>query len=65
MFADDDPVGESLDQLRRAGWGVGDAAFTGEDGLVWVVTGANGENLIRAEGPTRAAASAAKPGTVT
>jgi hypothetical protein len=51
---DDDPVGECLDELRRAGWSVGDAAFTGEGGLVWVVTGSNGENLIRAEGATRA-----------
>jgi hypothetical protein len=56
MASDADPVGECLDQLRRAGWSVGDAAFTGGEGLVWVVTGSNGENLIRAEGPTRAAA---------
>jgi hypothetical protein len=57
MGPDDDPVGECLDQLRRAGWSVGDAAFTGKGGaLVWGVTGSNGENLIRAEGPTRAAA---------
>jgi hypothetical protein len=57
MGPDDDPVGERLDELRLAGWSVGDAAFTGGDGtLLWVVTGSNGENLIRAEGATRAAA---------
>jgi hypothetical protein len=32
------------------------AAFAGDGGLVLVVTGSDGENLIRAEGPTRAAA---------
>jgi hypothetical protein len=33
---------------------VGDAAFTGPGGLVWLVTGHNGENLIRAEGAAAA-----------
>jgi hypothetical protein len=57
MVPDGDPVGACLDELRLAGWSVVDAAFTGEVGaLVWVVTGSNGENLIRAEGATRAAA---------
>jgi hypothetical protein len=51
---DDDLVGDRIDALRRAGWSVGDAAFTGPGGLGWLVTGHNGENLIRAEGPTRA-----------
>ena len=37
--------------LHRAGWSVGDTATRGEDGqLVWLVTSANGENVIRAEG---------------
>jgi hypothetical protein len=35
---------------------IGDAVFTGPGGLVWLVTGHNGENLIRVEGPTRAKA---------
>ena len=43
-------VDESLDRLRRAGWSVGDAAFGPEFALVWLVTGANGENAVRAEG---------------
>jgi hypothetical protein len=34
--------------LRRAGWTVGDV------GAAWLVTGHNDENLIRAEGATRA-----------
>jgi hypothetical protein len=48
----DDP----LALLHRSGWSIGDTAFHGSDGLVWVVTGSNGENLIRAEGVTRAEA---------
>jgi hypothetical protein len=47
---------ESFARLHRAGWSIGDAAFAGPAGTVWLVTGTNGENLIRAEGPTRAAA---------
>jgi hypothetical protein len=59
------PIGECLDELRRAGWSVGDSAFTGERGaLSWVVTGSNGENLIRASGPTRAVAWLAACGQV-
>jgi hypothetical protein len=49
-----DEIGDATDALRRAGWSVGDAAFTGPGGLVWLVSGHNGENLIRAEEPTRA-----------
>jgi hypothetical protein len=45
---------EALARLHRAGWSIGDAAVAVEGGgLVWVVSGHNGENLIRAEGPTR------------
>lgn len=44
----------ALARLHRAGWSIGDAAFAVEGGgLVWIVSGHNGENLIRAEGPTR------------
>jgi hypothetical protein len=40
--------------LKRAGWSVGEIAFTDESGgLVWVVSGHNGENLIHAAGATR------------
>jgi hypothetical protein len=39
-------------RLRRAGWSIGSAAFHAASGLVWVVTGSNGENVIRAEGAT-------------
>ena len=49
-------VDESLDRLRRAGWSVGDAAFGPEYALVWLVTGANGENAVKASGRTRAEA---------
>jgi hypothetical protein len=48
---------ECVAELRRAGWNIGDTAFaTDAGGVVWVVSGHNGENLIRAEGPTSAAA---------
>jgi hypothetical protein len=52
-----DPIVEAIRRLRRAGWLVGDAASRdGAGGLLWIVTGSNGENLIRAEGPTRSGA---------
>jgi hypothetical protein len=36
---------------------IGDIAFVTAAGvLVWLVSGRNGENVIRAEGPTQAAA---------
>jgi hypothetical protein len=51
------PDGESLKRLRRSGWSCGEAAFTGSSGrAVWQVDGSNGENLIRATGPTQGAA---------
>jgi hypothetical protein len=43
-----------LSRLHRAGWSIGDVAFRDDEGrLVWLVSGSNGENLIRAEGATR------------
>jgi hypothetical protein len=46
-----------LAQLHRAGWSIGDSALaTDGGGLVWVVSGSNGENLIRVEGPMCAVA---------
>jgi hypothetical protein len=45
-------VDESLDRLHRAGWSVGDY----DTATRWVVSGSNGENLICAEGASRAEA---------
>jgi hypothetical protein len=39
--------------LDAAGWTVGDVAVHGESGLVWVVTGTNGENRIEARGASQ------------
>jgi hypothetical protein len=48
-------VAEAIIALNRAGWSIGDAAFVGASGeRVWIVSGRNGENLIRAEGATEA-----------
>jgi hypothetical protein len=38
-------VDESFDRLHRAGWAIGEAATA----AVWVVTGTNGENVIKTE----------------
>jgi hypothetical protein len=48
-YSSDDP----LALLHRSGWSIGDTAFQIGDVLVWLVTGSNGENRIRAEGSTR------------
>jgi hypothetical protein len=49
-----DDVDQALKLLHAAGWSVGDTAFVTEAGtLVWLVSGRNGENVIRAEGPTQ------------
>jgi hypothetical protein len=45
-------VDESFARLRRAGWSVGETGGAGG----WLVTGANGENVIRAEGRSQAEA---------
>jgi hypothetical protein len=48
---------EYLDRLHRAGWSLGDTAFHAVGGgLVWVVSGRNGENQLRAEGAISAEA---------
>jgi hypothetical protein len=49
-----DNITDAIDRLHAGGWSVGDTAFFDvEDGCpVWVVTGTNGENMIRAEGAT-------------
>jgi hypothetical protein len=47
-------VADAIIALKRAGWSIGDAAFVGTmRKRVWVVSGHNGENLIRAEGTTQ------------
>jgi hypothetical protein len=46
-------LAEAIDALHRAGWCVGDTAFASEaGGRVWLVSGRNGENVIRAERAT-------------
>jgi hypothetical protein len=56
---------ECLDRLHCAGWTIGDTAFRSPDGrLVWLVSGRNGENQIRAEGATAAEAITATPHAV-
>jgi hypothetical protein len=51
---------ESFLLLHAAGWSIGDASHVergeGVPVVVWLVTGTNGENRIRAERPTRGAA---------
>ena len=46
------PTDDAVEQLHQAGWSIGSAAFTDKagEGLVWIVSGSNGENLIREEG---------------
>ena len=40
---------ESFSRLHAAGWTVGDVAAHGESGLVWIVSGSNGEYRIEAD----------------
>jgi hypothetical protein len=55
--ADPGAIVEAFDQLKRSGWSVGVAGLATEGGgIVWVVSGTNSENVIRAEGRTEAAA---------
>jgi hypothetical protein len=55
----DEPIDPALQEdaemilrLKRAGWTIGDTVCYGAGGRFWVVSGSNGENLIRAEGRT-------------
>ncbi|MHC5540845.1 hypothetical protein ACYOEI_21700, partial [Singulisphaera rosea] len=44
---------DSMDILARSGWLIHDFVIEGETGTVlWLVSGSNGENLIRSRGPT-------------
>jgi hypothetical protein len=45
-------VDESFDRLHRAGWSIGEIAGS----ALWVVTGTNGENVMKAELKTQAEA---------
>ena len=57
VMDDHDDVDQALKLIHAAGWSVGDTAFLTEVGvLVWLVSGRNGENVIRAEEPAQAAA---------
>lgn len=48
-----DDITDALSQLHGAVWSIGSTAFaTSASGAVWVVSGCNGENLIRADGAT-------------
>ena len=50
-------IAEALGSLHRAGWSIGATAFASASGaLTWAVDGWNGENVIRADGATGAAA---------
>jgi hypothetical protein len=48
---------DALGSLHRSGWSIGSTAFaTTAGGRVWVVSGSNRENRIRADGATQAEA---------
>ena len=48
---------DAIGSLHRAGWTISSTAFaTTDGGSVWVVSGHNGENLIRADAETEAEA---------
>ena len=42
-------VDESFDRLHQAGWSIGETGGAG----YWLVTGTNGENVIRTQGRTQ------------
>jgi hypothetical protein len=47
---------ESFARLKRAGWSVGDVLILTPTGAAWLVTGANGENVLESRGATQAEA---------
>jgi len=47
---------EAYRRLHRAGWTLGIYSLAGPNGVVCVVEGSNGENMIRGEGETLVAA---------
>jgi len=44
---------ESFTRLTRAGWSIGDVRVLTAAGPLWLVTGANGENVIEARATTQ------------
>ncbi len=52
-----DPVAAMMDALRRAGWSLGHVTLARPDGSSsCLVSGHDGEDLIRVEGPTQSEA---------
>jgi hypothetical protein len=51
--ADDyDPIADAFRQLHRAGWSIGDVGLHDRaGGLLWIVTGSNGEVRVHDPGP--------------
>jgi hypothetical protein len=45
-------IEECRDRLHRAGWSIGEVAAS----TVWIITGTNGDNMIKAEGKSQAEA---------
>ena len=47
-------VASLVEQLQQAGWSIGDVALLGEGGgLVWIVLGRRGPDLLMVSGATR------------
>jgi hypothetical protein len=58
MLENTETIEGILISLHRSGWSIGSTAFvTIGVGLMWVVSGHNGENLFRTEGDSRSAAN--------
>ncbi len=51
----------SFARLHQAGCSVGEVAVHTANGIVWLVTGSNGENVIEARGTTQTEAWARAP----
>jgi hypothetical protein len=50
---DAEVIAEAVRRFHRSGWSVGDTEFAAEGGgLVWVVSGVNGENRVEGRGAT-------------
>ena len=47
---------DSFARLHRADWSIGERAFGSDHALVWIVSGANGENRVVARGRSQAEA---------
>jgi hypothetical protein len=54
---DQGDVAALVEPLQQAGWSIGDVALRGEGGgLIWIVLGRCGADLLMVSGPTRAEA---------